>query len=78
MLIDTSAALIKLNASALKVESERIAERRIDGTFVSITTGFSSMFRDARLILDKSLAYSAQGFPSYMDLAKLQRETFKQ
>jgi hypothetical protein len=78
MLIDTSAALIKLNASALKVESERIAERRIDGTFVNITTGFSSMFRDARVILDKSVAFSAQGFPSYMDLAALQRETFKQ
>lgn len=77
MLIDSTSALIKLNASALKVESERIVERQITGTFVTLTTGYATLFRDARLILDKSKAFSSQGFPSWFDVSKVERSVLK-
>lgn len=67
-LIDRTAALIKLNAEGLKVESERIAERQITGTYVTTTTGFAKMFRDAFLLIDASLNRNTNGFPSWMDI----------
>lgn len=66
---DNTSALIKLNAGALKVESERIAERQVTGTFVTVTTGFAKLFRDAFIVLDGTLAFSSYGFPSYMDVS---------
>lgn len=77
MFIDTTSALIKLNAQALRVESERIVERQLSGTYVTLTTGFANLFRDARVIMDKSLAFSSYGFPSYMDAAAAMNVAFK-
>lgn len=77
MLIDATSALIKLNASALRVESERIASRQINGTYVTMTTGFANLFNDARLILDKSVSFASQGFPSYMNPTATVSEGFK-
>lgn len=65
-LIDNSAALLKLNATALLVESERIAQRQMNGTYVTITTGYAKLFRDAFIVLDATLAYN--GFPAFMDV----------
>lgn len=76
MLIDTTAALLKLNAQALKVESERMVDKQVNGTYVSLTTGFANLFRDARLIVDRSLAYSGNGFPSWMTPGNFERENF--
>lgn len=67
-LIDRTAALIKLNSEGLKVESERIAERQITGTYVTTTTGFAKMFRDAFLLIDASLNRSTNGFPAWMNM----------
>lgn len=69
MLVDSSSALIKLNATALKVESERIAQRQISGTYVTITTGFANIFNDARLILDGTQTIGAAPYPSYFDVS---------
>ncbi len=66
---DNSAALLKLNAEALKVESERIAERQLTGTYVTVVTGFAKLYRDAFVILDATQAFSATGFPTWMDVA---------
>lgn len=68
MLIDGSSALIKLNAQGLRIESERIANRQIEGSYMTLTTGFANLFRDARLIIDGSQAFSGAGFPSWMDV----------
>lgn len=67
-LIDKASAMIKLNATGLLVESERIAQRQITGTYVTQTTGFARLFRDAFLIIDASLAFSSNGFPAFMDV----------
>lgn len=65
-LIDNTASLIKLNASALQVESARIAERQLNGTYVTITTGFAKLFQDAFVILDGTQAFTS--FPSILDV----------
>lgn len=67
--IDNSSALIKLNASALLVESERIAERQLNGTYVTMTTGFGKLFTDSFIILDASQSFAQRGFPDYMNVA---------
>ncbi len=77
MLVDGSSALIKLNAQALRVESDRIVERQINGTYATMTTGFATLFRDARLLIDKSVAFSDAGFPSWMDAGAFENQNFK-
>lgn len=67
-LIDKSAAMLKLNATALSVESERIAERQLSGTYVTITTGYARLFRDAFVVIDGEIPYVGNEFPSFMDV----------
>lgn len=67
--IDTTSALMKLNASGLLVESERIAEKQLNGTYVTQTTGFAKLFRDAFVLLDGTQAFSTAGFPDWMDVS---------
>lgn len=69
MFIDPTAALIKLNIDAMTVESERIANKQINNTYASMRTGFATMFRDARAILDRSVAFSGAGFPAWFDVS---------
>lgn len=64
---DAKSALIKLNATGLLVESARIAERQLTGTYVTQTTGFARMFRDAFLIIDGTLDIATNPFPAYMN-----------
>lgn len=77
MLVDNTSAAIKLNASALRVENQRIADRQISGTYISMMTGFAKLFDDSTLIIDKSLNFSAAGFPSWMDATASQNQAFK-
>lgn len=77
MLVDAMSAMIKLNASSLKVESERIAERQITGTFVSVTTGFANLFNDARIILDGAQTLVQAPYPSWLDVSVAEKESFK-
>jgi len=77
LFIDKSAALIKLNAAPLTLETERIANRQISGTYASLMTGFATMFRDARVVLDKSLPYAANQFPAYMNPSAFETVRFK-
>lgn len=77
MLIDTANALIKFNSTALKIEADRIVEKGLSATYLNLTTGFATMFRDARLLIDASVAYSSQGFPSWMDASAAEAVNFK-
>ena len=69
LVIDPTAAIIKYNAQPLLVESEKIASNQTEATYATLTTGFSIVFRDARVIIDSSLDFqtTGNGFPSYMD-----------
>lgn len=55
VMVDPNLAMVQLTAQPLKVESERIVSRQINGSYVSITTGFAIIQRDARIVLDKSV-----------------------
>ena len=68
LLLDKRAALIKLTAKQLSLESERIASNQTSAVYASLTTGFSKMYQDASILLDKSKAFSSYGFPSYMNI----------
>lgn len=66
LLVDPSAALIKLTARQLMLESERIVSNQTEAIYASLTTGFSKMFLDAALLLDKTQQFS--GFPEFMNI----------
>ena len=66
LLVDKSAALIKLTAQQLKLESERIVSNQTEATYASLTTGFSKMYNDAAILLAADRAFSTYGFPAYM------------
>lgn len=74
MLLNKMNALIKLNATGLLVETERNASKQFSSFYVSQTTGFATLKRDARVVIDKSVAFSAQGFPTWMDISANEAE----
>jgi hypothetical protein len=73
LVVDTSAALMKFNAQPLMVESERIVSNQTEATYASLTTGFAIVYRDARVIIDSDIAFSGNGFPSWMDVDALEQ-----
>lgn len=66
LFVDNTSAMIKFNASALNVKSEEIISKGVSNTYASLTTGFATMYKDARVMLDYSLDYATNGFPAYM------------
>lgn len=68
IIIDPRFALIKFNAQPLMIESEKIVSNQTMAFYVTITTGFAKLFRDAALIIDDSLEFSENGFPTWMDV----------
>lgn len=68
LLIDTTAALIKLTAKQLMLESERIVSNQTQAIYATLTTGFSKMYQDAALILSAEKKFSDFGFPEFMNI----------
>ena len=68
LLIDPKAALIKLTARQLMLESERIVSNQTEAIYATITTGFSKMYRDAAILLDGTKEFADNGFPDYMNI----------
>jgi hypothetical protein len=67
IILDPDSAVIKLNAKPLLIESEKIISNQTLATYASLTTGFATMYQDSRVILDKSLDFATNGFPTFMD-----------
>ena len=68
LMVDTSAALIKLTAKQLMLESERIVSNQTEAVYASLTTGFSKMYQDAVLLLAANKKFSEAVFPSFMNV----------
>lgn len=66
LMVDPSLAMVQLTAVPLQVEADRIVQRQINGTYVSLTTGFAIIMRDARVILDRSVTIGASPFPAFL------------
>jgi HK97 family phage major capsid protein len=77
MFVDPSGAMLQLTSAALRVDSDRIVNRQINGSFASLTTGFANVYRDGRVIVDTSLSYTGNEFPAWMNPAIQQSEAFK-
>lgn len=78
IMVDTSAAVIKLDARPLLVESDRIISNQTQDTYATLTTGFANLFRDGRLLLDQSVDFDVDGFPSYLNPAAQENAPFVQ
>jgi hypothetical protein len=72
LVLDRTAALIKYNAQPLLIEDDQIVSKQVLETYASLTTGFGILYRDARVLIDKSLSFASNGFPSYMDVDPLE------
>jgi hypothetical protein len=66
MLFDPAQAMQYLIFRPLLVESERLIMRQVEGTACTIISGFTTLDRNARIIIDKSLAFSGYYFPARM------------
>lgn len=68
MFLSAERAMIKLQYRGMLTERRRNPQNQTEELFISDWINFAIVKRDARLILDKSLAFSGNGFPSYMDI----------
>ena len=66
--VDPSMAMIKFNAQPLLLEAEKIVSNQTDAFYVTLTTGFAKIMRDAVVILDKSDTIVNLPFPAWMDV----------
>jgi hypothetical protein len=66
LMFDSAQALLYLIFRPLLVESERIVSRQVGGTYCSIMSGFTTVTREARILVDKGETYASHGFPSWM------------
>jgi hypothetical protein len=68
LIIDSGASLIKLNAQPLLLENDREISNQTLLYTASLTTGFTTLYRDGRVRLNHSLAFSgANVFPAWMN-----------
>lgn len=68
LMLDKAAAMIKLTAQQLMLESERIVSNQTQAIYASLTTGFAKMYQDAVVMLASNKAFTDKGFPSYMNI----------
>lgn len=77
VILDPKTSIMKFNAQPLKVESERIVSNQTEVSYASLTTGFATIFRESRIVLDQDLDIDAAGFPDYMNIDLLETETIR-
>ena len=77
MLLSPSRCMAKLRWKGLKTETRRNPQNQEEELFVSDYIGFAILRRDGRLIIDKSIEFASNGFPTYMDIDSRLAETFK-
>lgn len=63
---DPSMSLVQLTAMPLMVETEKIVSKQLEKSYASIFTGFVKLQRSASVIIDGSILYSSNQFPSWM------------
>ncbi|MBS1793358.1 MAG: hypothetical protein JSS81_05860 [Acidobacteria bacterium] len=63
---DPSTSLVQLTAQPLLIETEKIIMKQIQGTAISIYTGFAKLQRNASIVIDGSILFSGNGFPTWM------------
>lgn len=64
--LDPAFTCQELVSEGMRVESERLMERDMSNTYVRIQNGFANIMRDARIIVDQSVNFSANPWPAWM------------
>lgn len=77
IILDPTSAMIKFNSKPLMVESEKIVSSQTDAWYATMTTGFAKLFTDSAVVVDKSLAFAGNGFPSEMNVDSLENVVIK-
>lgn len=77
IMVDPRFALVKFNVIPLLLESEKIVSNQTEGFYATLTTGFGKLFRDSAIVLDQSITFAGNGFPSYMDVDAYQNVVFE-
>ncbi len=65
-----SHGLVEYVKQGLMVETDKIITRQIETAVISLRVGYMNLFRDSRVVIDKSLAYASNGFPTWMDVKR--------
>lgn len=68
ILLDPRYALVKFNVIPLLIESEKIVSNQTEAFYATLTTGFGKIFQDSTIMLDKTKAFTSNGFPDFMDV----------
>jgi hypothetical protein len=68
MFLNNQQAMVKLQYRGMMTERRRNPRNQTEELFISDHINFAIVKRDARIIVDKDLAFSSNGFPSYMDI----------
>jgi hypothetical protein len=63
-------AFLQLTAQGVMVETDKIISKRLEEAYVSEAVGFMNFQRDARITLDKSIAYSSNPFPTWFNVKR--------
>ncbi|MBX7170153.1 MAG: hypothetical protein K1X72_04295 [Pyrinomonadaceae bacterium] len=66
--ISTMLAFLQLTAQGVLFETDKIISKRMEEAYVSESCGFMVFQRDARITVDKSIAYSGNQFPSWFNV----------
>lgn len=77
MYLNSSRCMTMLQYKGLTTETRRNPQTQEDEVFISDHVGFAILRRDARVIQDKTLEFSSNGFPSYMDIDSRIAQGFK-
>lgn len=62
--------LVEYVKQGLMVETEKVITRQLEEAVISMRVGYMNLFRDSRVIIDKSKAYSTNGFPTWMAIKR--------
>lgn len=66
VLNDPSMSIVQLTSMPLMVETEKIISKQLEAAYISITTGFAKVHRTASIVIDGSIAYTGNEFPTWM------------
>jgi hypothetical protein len=76
-MIDPSAAMMKLTYQGMSMESERFARTDMNAAYVRCSTGFTTLFRDARLLIDTTKSLATNPFPEWIDPTRAEKRMFR-
>lgn len=75
LLVNSMSAMLKLNAVPLRVEMDRDPSRQMEVTYATVTTGFATLKRDARLLIDDAQTFST--YPAWFDVDAYELMSFQ-